>query len=66
MTEQHPQQPICKNFFKSGENLTKALFTKKWSQLVNQTEKNACITVKKGTYSAGLPVCQNAGKKEEL
>ena len=66
MTEKQPQQPICKNIFKSGENLTKTLFTKKWTQLVNQAEKNACLTAKKGTYTASLPVYQSAGKREEI
>lgn len=43
MTDQQIQQHICRSVFKSGENTTKAQFTKKWIELINRLEKNKGI-----------------------
>lgn len=40
MAEQQIQKSICRSVFKSGENITKKQFTKKWIELINRLEKN--------------------------
>lgn len=40
MVEQQIQKQICRSVFKSGENMTKNQFTKKWIELVNRLEKS--------------------------
>lgn len=47
MAEQPIQKPVCRSVFKSGENMTKNQFTKKWIELINRLEKNKGLTAEK-------------------
>lgn len=44
MSEKEPRRPVCKSVFKSGEStVSGALFTQKWIELINRSEKNKKI-----------------------
>lgn len=46
MEKAQKPKPICTSVFKNGENTTsKALFTKKWTEMINKIEKGKMVNL---------------------